>query len=72
MQAMPWLRPLFASLSLQKPGFNTNSIRVGFVVDKLVVRQFFLRVFPSSAVNMIPPMFHAHSFTYHCGKISTI
>jgi hypothetical protein len=45
IQVMPLLRPLFASLSPQKPGFNTRPIHVGFVVDKLVVRQFFSECF---------------------------
>jgi hypothetical protein len=37
-KAMPWLRPLVAGLSPQRPG----SIHVGFVVDKITLGQVFL------------------------------
>jgi hypothetical protein len=38
---------------------------VAFVVDRVALGQVFLPVLRSSFVNIIPPIFHAHSFSYH-------
>jgi hypothetical protein len=51
---MPWLRWLFAGLSLQRPGFTPRSVHVGFVVDEVELGQAFLWVIRFSAVNIIP------------------
>jgi hypothetical protein len=55
--AVPWLRRLVAGLSSRSPGFAPGSIHVGFVVDKVELRQDFLRVLRFSPVNIIPPSF---------------
>jgi hypothetical protein len=34
---MPWLRQLIDSLSLQRTGFDTMLVVVGFVMDKVAV-----------------------------------
>jgi hypothetical protein len=54
-----WLRRLVAGLSLRRPGFDPGSVHVGFVVDKVVLGQVFLRVvgFPLSI------SFHWYSIT---------
>jgi hypothetical protein len=33
----PWLRRLVAGLSLQRPGFDSGSVHVGFCVDKMAL-----------------------------------
>jgi hypothetical protein len=40
--AVPWLRRLVADLSSRRPGFDPESVHVGFVVDKVEL------VFPPS------------------------
>jgi hypothetical protein len=49
-----WLRQLFAGLSPRRPGFDTGSVYVGFVVDKVTLGQ----VFPSST-SVLPCQFHS-------------
>jgi hypothetical protein len=39
--AVPWLRLLVSSLSLQTPGFAPGSVHAGFVVDKVALGQAF-------------------------------
>jgi hypothetical protein len=41
-------------------------VHVGFVVDKAALKQFFLRDFRLSPVNIIPPWFLIHK--YHLGN----
>jgi hypothetical protein len=50
--AVPWLMQLIAGLSKRRPGFVHRSARVGFVEDKVALRQVFLRVLRSSPVNI--------------------
>jgi hypothetical protein len=38
--------------------FDPGSVRVGFVVDKVILGQFFPRVLRFSPVSFIPPMLH--------------
>jgi hypothetical protein len=59
--AVPKLRRLVAGLSLQRPVFARRPVHVGFVVDKVAMRQVFLRVFRFSPVNIILPLLHTHS-----------
>jgi hypothetical protein len=54
--AVPWLKRLVAGLSQWAPG----SIRVRFVVDKVVVGQVFLLSSLVSPANIIPPLLHIH------------
>jgi hypothetical protein len=56
--AVTWLRRLVAGLSPQRPGFDPASVPVGFVVDKVALRQVFLRVLWLSFVNVITPVLH--------------
>ena len=41
---------------------NPRSDRVAFVLDKVVMGQFYLLVHRLYCVNIVPPMVHAHSF----------
>jgi len=43
-QTVPWLRQLFASLSLQRPGLNPRSVHVGFLVERVTLGQVFVPV----------------------------
>jgi hypothetical protein len=43
---------------LVKKKTNPGSVHVGFVVDKVALRQVFLRVLRFSPVNLIPPVLH--------------
>jgi hypothetical protein len=36
-RAVPWLRRLVAGISPRRPGFDTGSVHVGFVVDKVAL-----------------------------------
>jgi hypothetical protein len=56
--AVPWLRWLVTGLSPRRPGLDPGSVHVGFVVDKLALRQVLLRVLRCSPVNFIPPVLH--------------
>jgi hypothetical protein len=56
--AVPWLRRLIAGLSPRRPGFDSGSVHVGFVVDKVALGQVFLRVLRFSPVSFIPPVLH--------------
>jgi hypothetical protein len=40
---MLWLRLLLADLSTRRYGFDTRAVRLGFVVDKVAMREDFLR-----------------------------
>jgi hypothetical protein len=53
-RAVPWLRRLAAGLPLRRPGFDPESVHVGFVVDKVALGQVFS---PSSSV--FPCQFHS-------------
>jgi hypothetical protein len=60
---MPWLRWLISSLSPQK--HTTESVHVGFVVNKVALGQVFLQILPFSHVNIIPPWLSM--LIYHLG-----
>jgi hypothetical protein len=53
---VPRLRRLVAGVSPRRHGFNSVSVRVRFVVDKVVLGQVLLRVLPSSSVSIIIPL----------------
>jgi hypothetical protein len=64
--AVPCLKRLIAGLSPRRLGFAPGSIHVGFVVDKVALRQVFLRVLRFSPVNI---SFHRRSpSSYHLGN----
>jgi hypothetical protein len=42
---MLWLRLLLADLLPRRYGFDTRAVVLGFVVDKVALREDFLRVF---------------------------
>jgi hypothetical protein len=52
---VPWLRRLVTGLSLRSPGFDLGLVRVGFVVDIMVLGQIFHRLHLFSPVSIIPP-----------------
>jgi hypothetical protein len=56
--AVPWLRRLFAGLPLRRPGFDSGSVNVEFLVVKVALGEVFLEYFGSFAVNFTPPMLH--------------
>jgi hypothetical protein len=55
---MPWLRLFVAGLSPWRPVFDPGSVHVGFVVDKVALRQVFPRVLRFTPVSFIPPVLH--------------
>jgi hypothetical protein len=61
---IPWLRRSVTGLSPRRPGFSPGSVCVGFVVDRVAVRQVFLRVLRVSFVSIVPPRLHTHSLRY--------
>jgi hypothetical protein len=52
---VPWLRRLVAGLSLLRPWFAPESVRVGFVVGKVALGHDFLLVLRFFPVSIIPP-----------------
>jgi hypothetical protein len=46
--------------SLQRPGFNPSSVSIGFVVNKLALRQSLNRVTLFHSVSVIPSIIHFH------------
>jgi hypothetical protein len=58
IKAEPWLTRLVAGLLPRRPGFDPGSVHVGFVVDKVALKQVFLRVHRFSPVNFIPPVLY--------------
>ena len=57
-RAVSWLRRLVAGLSPRRPGFDSGSVHVGFVVDKVSLGQVFPRVLRFFPVNSIPTVLH--------------
>jgi hypothetical protein len=55
-----WIKRIVAGLSSRRAGFAPGSIYVGFVVDKVVLWQVFLRVLRFSPTNIIPPFLNIH------------
>jgi hypothetical protein len=49
-----------AGLSPQRPVFMPRWVHVGFVMDKVALRQVFLQVLWFNTVNIIPPLLHTH------------
>jgi hypothetical protein len=52
--AVPWLRWLVAGFSPRRPELAPSSVHVGFVVNKVALRQVFLRVIRFYPANIIP------------------
>jgi len=57
---MLWFRQLVAELSKRRLRFDTRSIHLRFVVDKMTFWQFLLRVLRFYPHNIIPPILHTH------------
>jgi hypothetical protein len=62
---VPWLRRLVADHSERRHGFAPGSAHVGFVVDKVALRQVFVLVLLFSPVSIIPPQLSI--VIYHLG-----
>jgi hypothetical protein len=60
--AVPWLIRSFSDLSPRGPGFDPESVLVGFVAGEVTVGQGFLRLLVVFPVLIIPSMLRAHSF----------
>jgi hypothetical protein len=58
--AMPKLRWLVTDLSLQIPQSNPRAVHVGFVVDRMVQEQIFLKALQFCPVNKILSVLHNH------------
>ena len=52
-------------LSPRRRRINHRSICVGFMAEKVGLREVFLSVLQFSPVSIIPPLLHTHSFIYH-------
>jgi hypothetical protein len=63
-KAVPWLRLLVAGFSPRSPGFDSRSVHVRFVVDKVALRQGFLLVLRCFPFSIIPPMLHTHFYLH--------
>jgi len=44
---------------------NARQVHVGFVVDRVAMRQVFLQVLWFTTIIIIPPVLHIHLFIYH-------
>jgi hypothetical protein len=66
-EAVPYLRRLFAVFSLRRPGFAPRPVYFGFMLDKMTLRQVFLRILRFFPVRIIPPLFHIHSYILSSG-----
>jgi hypothetical protein len=55
---VPWLRRLVAGLLPRRLGFDSESVHVGFVVDKVTLGQVFPRILQFSPVHFVPPVLH--------------
>jgi hypothetical protein len=55
---LPLLRRLVSGFLQLCPGFDSRSVHVGFVVDKVAQGQVFLPVRQFSPVSTIPAMLH--------------
>jgi hypothetical protein len=58
---MQWLARLVAGLSKRRPELPPGSVHIGFVVDKVALRQVCHRVIRFDPVNIIPPLLHINS-----------
>ena len=56
---------VISSLTLGRPGFNSRTVHVRFLVDKSVMWQVLLSALRFSPVTTIPSPLHTHSVTYH-------
>jgi hypothetical protein len=56
--AVPWLRRLVAGLSPRRPGFDSESVHVEFVVDKVTLGQVFPPQYFGFPLYFIPPVLH--------------
>jgi len=45
--------------------FNPRPVHVGFVVDRVAMRQVYLQVLQFPTIIIIPPVLHVHLFIYH-------
>jgi hypothetical protein len=54
--AGPFLRPLVGELSPRKIWFDSKVVHVGFVVNRVVVRQVWPRIILLSRVSITPPL----------------
>jgi hypothetical protein len=55
----------FCGLSLRTPGLIPKLEHVGFVADKVVLGQIFLRILQFSAVTVMPLLLHTQAYVYH-------
>ena len=54
---MPWLRRSVAGLSTARPGHHSSLVCMGFMVDKVPLRQVCVRVLDFARVIAVPRMF---------------
>jgi hypothetical protein len=58
--ATPWLRRLVAGFLPRRPGFKPGYSHVGFVVDKVALRQIFSEYFGFPCQSSIHQFLHNH------------
>jgi hypothetical protein len=56
--AVPCIRRLVAGLSTRRRSFDLRPVHVGFVVDKVALRQYFLQLRRIYPVSTIQPTLH--------------
>jgi hypothetical protein len=62
---VPCLGRLVADLALRRLGLSPMRFHVGFVVEKVVLEQDFLRILRISPVSSVPPILHSYPFICH-------
>jgi hypothetical protein len=67
-KAAPYLKRLVAGFPPRRPGFKRGSSHVGFVVDKVVLRQV-SPIISVSPANLHSTIFSTTTITYHPGLV---
>jgi hypothetical protein len=57
---IPWLWMLGDHLSLQRHGFDSSPVHMGFVVELVETGEVFLQILWFSPVSIIPPLLNIH------------
>jgi hypothetical protein len=58
MLAVPWVSLLVVILSPRRLGFEPGPFNVGFLVDRVTIRQVLLQALRFPPVNVVPPVLH--------------
>jgi hypothetical protein len=69
---MPCPRRLVVGFSSRRFILNPTALCVGFVLNKVALKQAFLAVLQVSPVSIIPLMFHTFSFLYYQSYVTLV